>query len=108
MFQITIRCLSCSEIADDPVLVARLRVLYDKLDSATTPATALAPWLPGPGMISKLSATKEIYDILIHAIDTRERSSIARNDTLQMLLDAEDDRNLAVGVCRLLCCQRFK
>lgn len=93
--------MSCSEIADDLALVTRLRILYDKLDSAITPATALAPWFPGPGMISKLSATKEIYDTLVRAIDTRERSGIAKDDTLQMLLDAGGDKNLAVGVCAL-------
>jgi sterol 14-demethylase len=49
-------------------------------------------------MIKKLRATKEIYDIVIRAINTRENGGVPRNDTLQMLLDAGDERLVVVGV----------
>lgn len=98
IFQTTIRSLSCSEISDDTALVARLKKLYDKLDSGTTPATVLVPWFPTPAMIGKLWATKEIYDIVVQAISAREKSGISRNDTLQMLLDSGDDKLVVVGV----------
>jgi sterol 14-demethylase len=49
-------------------------------------------------MINKLWATKEIYDIVIRAINARETSGISRNDTLQMLLDSGDERLVVVGV----------
>lgn len=93
-------------MADDAIIVARLKVLYDRLDSGTTPATVMLPWFPGPGMLSKLLATKQIYDIIVRAIDAREKCGIAKNDTLQMLLDAGDDRMLIVGVCIISCLQR--
>lgn len=98
VFQTTIRSLTCSEIADDSGLVARLKILYDRLDTGTTPATVLVPWLPTPAMINKLWASKEIYDIVIRAIDAREKSGISRNDTLQMLLDSGDEKLVVVGV----------
>lgn len=98
VFQTTIRSLTCSEIADDAAVVARLKTLYDTLDTGTTPATVLVPWLPTPAMIKKLWATKEIYDIVVRAINAREQSGIARNDTLQMLLDAGDEKLVVVGV----------
>ncbi|KAF8884914.1 cytochrome P450 [Gymnopilus junonius] len=97
LFQLTIRSLSCVEISDDPALVARLKVLYDTLDTGTTPATVLLPWLPTPAMIKKLWATKEIYEIVIKAINARESSGISRNDTLQMLLDSGDEKLVVVG-----------
>ncbi|KAJ6543819.1 cytochrome P450 [Mycena sp. CBHHK59/15] len=97
IFQTTVRSLSCSEISDDAALVARLKTLYDRLDSGTTPATVLVPWLPTPAMVRKLWATKEIYDIVSRAINAREQSGIARNDTLQMLLDAGDEKLVVVG-----------
>lgn len=97
VFQTTIRSLTCSEIADDSGLVARLKILYDRLDTGTTPATVLVPWLPTPAMINKLWASKEIYDIVIRAIDAREKSGISRNDTLQMLLDSGDEKLVVVG-----------
>ncbi|KAF8155617.1 cytochrome P450 [Crassisporium funariophilum] len=97
LFQLTIRSLSCTEISDDPFLVARLKKLYDTLDTGTTPATVLVPWLPTPAMIKKLWATKDIYQIIIQAIKDRESSGISRGDTLQMLLDAGDEKLVVVG-----------
>ncbi|RXW19171.1 hypothetical protein EST38_g6696 [Candolleomyces aberdarensis] len=96
-FQLTIRSISGTEIADDPLLVARLKKLYDELDTGTTPATVLLPWLPTPAMIKKLWATKTIYEIVAKAISDREQSGVHHNDTLQMLLDSGDDRLVVVG-----------
>ena len=84
------------------MLVARLKKLYDTLDVGTTPATVLLPWLPTPAMIKKLWATKEIYGIVIKAIQDRENSGISRGDTLQMLIDTGDERLVVVGVCFFL------
>ncbi|THV04687.1 cytochrome P450, partial [Dendrothele bispora CBS 962.96] len=97
VFQNTVRSLSCSEISDDPALVSRLKKLYDTLDNGTTPFTVLLPWLPLPSMIRKLWATKEIYQIVVAAIKSREESGVSRDDTLQMLLDEGDDKLTVVG-----------
>ena len=97
MFQITVRTISCSELADDADVVAQLKILYDKIDTSTT-ATVLFPWFPGPGMMSKLLATKQIFDIVSRAVDARRKSGIARDDPLQTLLDAGDDRMTIIGV----------
>jgi hypothetical protein len=78
--------------------VSRLKRLYDKLDTGTTPATVLLPWLPTPAMLQKLWATKDIYDIVVAAINAREKSGVTRNDTLQMLLDNQDEKLVIVGV----------
>jgi hypothetical protein len=90
--------LSCKEIADDPAVVEELKQLYDTLDMGTTPATVLLPWLPTPAMVKKLMATKRIYDIVCKAISDREASGVQHNDTLQMLLDAGDEKLVVVGV----------
>ncbi|KAK0434277.1 cytochrome P450 [Desarmillaria tabescens] len=96
-FQTTVRSLSCSEISDDAILVSRLKNLYDKLDTGTTPATVLIPWAPTPSMVRKLWATKEIYDIIVAAIKAREESGVQRDDALQMLLDFKDEKLVVVG-----------
>jgi hypothetical protein len=49
-------------------------------------------------MLKKLWATKKIYDIVVRAIDERERSGTSKPDTLQMLLDEKDERLVIVGV----------
>ncbi|KAG2008396.1 cytochrome P450 [Coprinopsis cinerea AmutBmut pab1-1] len=97
LFQLTVRSVSCKEIADNPTLVAQLKRLYDDLDTGTTPATVLLPWLPTPAMIKKLWSTKTIYDIVCKAISERESSGAQHNDTLQMLLDAGDEKLVVVG-----------
>jgi sterol 14-demethylase len=103
-FQTTIRALSCSELADDPVLVSRLKRLYDKLDTGTTPTTILMPWLPSRTMVSKLWSTKEIYDIIAEAVKQRQELLMRigegekPQDTMQLLLDAGDDKLAVVGV----------
>ena len=80
------------------MLVARLKKLYDMVDAGTTPTTVLVPWLPTPAMIKKSWATKEIYEIVITAIRNRENSGISQGDTLQMLLDAGDEKLVVIGV----------
>lgn len=92
------RALAFTELADDPVIVKRLRELYDTLDAATTPATVLLPWLPGPSTVRKILATKRIYDIIAKALDDRMKNGVARDDTPQMLIDAGDERLIIIGV----------
>ena len=97
LFQLTVRSLTGTEIADDPAIVARLKHLYDEVDKGNTPASILLPWLPGPGALRKLLATKRIYDIIANAIDTRLKSGKPRDDTLQVLLDNGDDHIAVAG-----------
>ncbi|THH00972.1 hypothetical protein EW026_g1635 [Hermanssonia centrifuga] len=92
-----VRCLSCHELADDVATVARLRALYDTLDTSTTPASVLLPWLPSPSMLTKLYASKKVYDIVNRAINARIQSGVSRDDTLQMLVDHEDNKLVIVG-----------
>ena len=102
MFQTTVRCLACHEIADDPALVARLSGLYDVLDASTTPFSVLLPWLPSPSMLTKWYTSKKVYDIVNCAINARMESGVSRDDTLQMLLDHGDEKLVIVGVIHFL------
>ncbi|KAI0819945.1 cytochrome P450 [Trametes gibbosa] len=97
IFQTTVRCLAFTELADDRAAVQRLKGLYDVLDTATTPATVLLPWLPGPSAVRRLLATKRIYDIISAALDARTASGVAREDTPQILIDAGDERMIIIG-----------
>ncbi len=92
------RALAFTELAEDPVIVKRLRELYDTLDIATTPATVLLPWVPSPSLVRKILSTKRIYDIIAKALDDRMKNGVARDDTPQMLIDAGDERLLIIGV----------
>ncbi|TFK89028.1 cytochrome P450 [Polyporus arcularius HHB13444] len=102
IFQTTVRCLAFAELADDAAKVQRLKELYDTLDTATTPATVLLPWLPGPSAVRRLIATKRIYDIISKTLDERVKNGITRDDTPQMLIDAGDERLVIIGVSLLV------
>src|SRR6266436_317425 len=98
MFQTTLRCLTCAEIANDPALVTRLKDLFDRVDKGTTPATVLFPWFPSPAMLMKFRASKQIYDIIASAVNVRKQSGVPQNDTLQLLLDSNEDVYMIVAV----------
>lgn len=102
MFQSTVRVIASKDIADDPILVARLKSLYDTLDASTTPLSVLLPWFPSPSTIRKLFATKAIYDTILRSITARRQSAVATDDTLQMLLDSGDDDMAIIGVMNLV------
>ncbi|KAI0035483.1 cytochrome P450 [Vararia minispora EC-137] len=97
VFQTTVRCLTATEIADDRALVARLKLLYDNVDSGTTPSSVLFPYFPSFAMLRKLRATKAIYDIVVAAVQVRKQTGQTQNDSLQVLLDAGDDPTMIVG-----------
>ena len=101
IFQATVRCLTCAEIADDPKVVARCRQLYNRAERLS-PAMVLFPWLPSPSMVMRAWATKQIYNIIVKAMKVRKQSGIPRNDALQMLLDSEEEHFTIVGVSILL------
>ncbi|KAA1467260.1 cytochrome P450 [Dentipellis sp. KUC8613] len=97
IYELSVRCVTCVEIADDPAVVLRLRKWYDQVDRGTTAATVLFPWFPSPAMLRKAYATKQIYSLISNTITVRKDSGVARDDTLQMLLDAGDDHLMIVG-----------
>jgi len=99
IFQLTVRALTGTEIADNPAIVVRLEHLYNEVDEGNTSAAILLPWWPSRGgdLIKKLLATKRIYDIITKAIDTRIKSRSPWGDALQMLLDSGDGNMMVVG-----------
>lgn len=49
-------------------------------------------------MITKASATKQIYDIVVAAVNVRKQNGVTQDDSLQMLLNEGDDHAMIVGV----------
>ncbi|KAH9998593.1 cytochrome P450 [Russula vinacea] len=96
-FQATVRCLTCTEIADEPKLVARCKQLFEQVERGITPATVLFPWFPSPSMVMRARATKQLYDIIVKAMKVRKQSGVPRNDTLQIFLDSEDELATIMG-----------
>ena len=49
-------------------------------------------------MMTKLRASKRVYDIVDGAIRARRESGVSRDDTLQMLIDHGDEKFVTIGV----------
>jgi sterol 14-demethylase len=92
----------CTEIADEPKIVARCKQLFEQIESGITPATVLFPWFPSPSMIMRVRATKQLYDIIVKAVKVRKQSGVPRDDALQIFLDSGDELTTIVGVCMLI------
>ncbi|CAG8209226.1 unnamed protein product [Penicillium nalgiovense] len=98
-FQLVMRIASF-DIANDPVLSARLKSLVDTVDSITNPYSTWLPWLPGPALFHKFFASVQIYRIVQAAINARKKSGIKRDDMLQQMID-EGDGTIQIFGCML-------
>lgn len=95
------------ELADDAAAAARLRDLYDTLETSTTPASVLFPWFPSPSAVRKIASTKKIHDVVSEAVDARLKGHvIPQDDALQLMVDNKDDRTVMIGVCITLFARR--
>jgi hypothetical protein len=88
----------CTEIADEPEIVARCKQLFEQVERGITPATVLFPWFPSPSMVMRIRATKQLYDIIVKAVKVRKQSGVPQNDTLQIFLNSGDELTTIVGV----------
>ncbi|KAJ5871058.1 hypothetical protein N7455_005999 [Penicillium solitum] len=95
-----VMCIASFDIANDPVLSARLKSLVDTVDSITNPYSTWVPWLPGPALFQKFFASVQIYWIVQAAIHTRKRSGIKRDDMLQQMIN-EGDGTIRIFGCML-------
>ncbi|KAJ5501899.1 Cytochrome P450 [Penicillium fimorum] len=98
-FQLVMRIASF-DIANDPVLSARLKSLVDTVDSITNPYSTWLPWLPGPALFHKLFASLQIYRIVQAGIIARKRSGTKKDDMLQQMLD-DGDSTIRIFGCIL-------
>jgi sterol 14-demethylase len=87
------------DIADDPTLLSRLKLLVDIVDSASNTFEGQIPWLPIASSLRKISSSARIYSIIQKEIHKRKRSGIQRRDALQQMLDDGESTVYIFGVC---------
>ena len=94
-----IRSVSSHDVAENPGLVSRLKLLYDRIDSSVKPTTLRVPGAQKLATLQKLWSSISVYRIFNNAVEERQRSGIKRDDALQQLLDAGESKQCVVGVC---------
>ncbi len=93
VFVLTIRALSCREIAESDEAVKRIKQLYWDMEKASTPVNVMLPWLPTKSRKARNEATTELYLIVKKIVDDRREKGIAESDAMQSLIDAGDSVN---------------
>lgn len=97
IFQLTARAALCDEIADDPKLIARVRVLYEKIERAADAKSFIFPWLPNAAIREKNDALKELYALLSDVVEKKKKRGTVHLDTIQTLMDLGDGTSDIVG-----------
>ena len=90
VFQLTIRTVGCTEMADDPATVAKCLQLYEVLDSTASPWAIMYPWLPLWSKVNRYYAGAQLYMLVKRIMDRRKASGTRHEDPLQFLMDQGD------------------
>ena len=98
VFQLTMRAVGCDDIAEDPALLKKTLSLYETIDSSTTAATVIFPWLPSPALIKRTVAGARLYMILQKIAEQRRKNNVRGEDALQFLLDQGDTMDKIIAV----------
>ena len=99
VFQLTMRMVGCTEIANDPSLLKKTLKLFETIESSTTATAIIFPSLPSPALIKRTIAGGRLYLIFKKIVDEREMSGRREDDALQHLIDIGDNVKDIIGVC---------
>lgn len=91
VYQFTMRTVACSEIADNPPLLARTLKLYETVEGTATPFTIMYSWLPLPAKAKRTWAGAQLYMIFKKVVDDRRKEGREEEDALQYLMDQGDN-----------------
>ena len=82
----TIRMVSCAELASDFKTVEEIQGLYWQLEKSSTPTALLLPWFPGPAKKRKERVTKALYTKLHDYVELRKNAAVPSSDSIDVLL----------------------
>lgn len=102
VYQLTMRTVGASEIAESPEMLARTLYLFEKIEEANSPARIIFSWLPTPNYLKRTYAGGRLYMIFDKIARERKSTGKRQNDALQFLLDSGDDMVKILAVCSFL------
>ena len=90
VFQLLVRMLACSEIADDPSMLKRTLDLWETIEHSSTTTAILFPWFPSLALIKRTIAGCQFYMMFKKIVHQRRNKGRRGDDPLQYLLDCGD------------------
>ena len=87
VYQITMRTVGATEIAESKELCAQTLVHFEAIDQNPSPARIVFPWLPTLNQLRRTVAGGQLYMILRKIVEARRKEGRREEDALQHLLD---------------------
>lgn len=103
VYQLTMRTVGATEIAESPQLMARTLSLFEEVERNTSSTRIIFPWLPTLGYIRQTIAGGKLYVIFDKIAKERRSTGKTHEDAFQFLMDTGEDivRILTVSLTRL-------
>lgn len=111
VYQLTMRTVGATEIAESPELLARTLGLFEEVERNTSTARIIFPWMPTLGYVRQTIAGGKLYVIFDKIAGERRRTGRVHEDAFQFLMETGEDtvRILQVSFAWffLECCLRL-
>jgi hypothetical protein len=100
VYQLTMRTVGATEIAESPELMARTLSLFEEVERNTSTARIIFPWMPTLGYVRQTIAGGKLYVIFDKIAKERRRTGKTHEDAFQFLMDTGEDivRILTVSI----------
>lgn len=91
VYQLTMRTVGATEIAESPELLARTLGLFEEVERNTSTARIIFPWMPTLGYVRQTIAGGKLYVIFDRIAKERRRTGKTHEDAFQFLMDTGED-----------------
>ena len=91
VYQLTMRTVGATEIADSPQLLRRTLGLFEEVERNTSTARIIFPWMPTLGYVRQTIAGGKLYVIFDKIAKERRRTGKTHEDAFQFLMDTGED-----------------
>lgn len=110
VYQLTMRTVGATEIAESPELLGRTLGLFEEVERNTSTARIIFPWLPTLGYVRQTIAGGKLYVIFDRIAKERRRTGTTHEDAFQFLMDTGEDivriltvSSFSVFICLMQC-----
>lgn len=91
VYQLTMRTVGATEIAESPQLLGRTLGLFEEVERNMSTARIIFPWMPTLGYIRQTIAGGKLYVIFDKIAKERKRTGKKHEDAFQFLMETGED-----------------
>lgn len=89
IYQLTMRTVGATEIAEDPGLSAKTLDLFEAVERNASTYRIIFPWLPTLGWMKQMYAGAQLYSIIDNIARKRKAEGRREDDAVQVLIDQD-------------------